>query len=265
MVTLAHSDDPPYGVTKTVGLSPDNPANGLPYIGSLINLLDGKTGMPVAVMDGAWITAVRTAAITVVAARKYARPDSRSILFVGCGVQARSHLEAMLAEYPVERVIVNSRTRASAEAFAALAEGKGLAVELTSDPNAAMGEVDMVITTVSLKDEMQPFLHVRNLRRGAFAGLVDIARPFDKASLLQLDRVIIDDREQEAVLGPCIDLDRIEGDLGQLVNGAIAPRQSDSERCAFISRGMGFGDLAMAAIAYEKCLEAGLGLPLPQF
>ena len=76
---LAVSDTPPYAAVKAVGLSPDNSKRGLPHIGSTVTLFDSTTGLPVALLDGNWITAVRTAAITLLAAQYLAPPTSRRI------------------------------------------------------------------------------------------------------------------------------------------------------------------------------------------
>lgn len=263
MATLAHAEDPPYAVTKMVGLSPDNADAGLPSIGSLISLLDGRTGMPVAVMGGTYITAVRTAAMTVVAARRMARPESETVLFVGCGVQARSHLDALRAEFPLRRVIANSRTRRSAEAFAELAAGLGLEVEVADEPMSAFGRADIIITSVSYDERIEPFLDATRLLPGTFAGIVDIARPWQRDSLRTVDCLVIDDLEQEALLGPCVDLDSVGADLMGLVNDPTGVGQLDGKVRAFVSRGMGFGDLAMAALAYERARDTGRGLVLP--
>src|SRR5262245_65826622 len=97
MATLAMADDPPYMAVKSLLLNPRNPERGLPSINSLVTLLDGNTGVPLAVMDGNWITAVRTAGVSAVAAKRLARPDSSIAAFVGCGVQARTHADALAA------------------------------------------------------------------------------------------------------------------------------------------------------------------------
>ena len=103
---------------KWIGLIPPVP-NGGQTISSLIVLADLKSGAPVAVMGGDWITATRTAAMTAIVAQRLARADSVSIGFIGCGVQARSHFEALRLVLPgLKEVVAYSRSAASAERFA---------------------------------------------------------------------------------------------------------------------------------------------------
>src|SRR5437867_1585856 len=85
---------------KWVSGFPQNLQRGLPYISGLLILNDPETGIPIAVMDCNWITAMRTGAATAVAARYLARPDSRSVGVLGCGEIGRSNLEALLALFP---------------------------------------------------------------------------------------------------------------------------------------------------------------------
>ena len=110
---MAVSDTPPYATVKAVGLSPDNSKRGLPHIGSTVTLFNATTGLPVALLDGSWITAVRTAAITLLAAQHLAPPKSRRIGLIGAGVQARSHLAAFREQFPIDEVMVFSRTEQS--------------------------------------------------------------------------------------------------------------------------------------------------------
>lgn len=263
MVTLAQSDDPPYAVTKTVGLSGDNKDKGLPLIGSVINLLDAATGMPVAVMDGAWITATRTAAMSVVAARKLARADAETVLFVGCGVQGYAHLAALAAEFPLRRILANSRTETSAQAFCEAARGDGYAADVIPDLRDGLPDADIIVTSVPHLEDAQPFLDASDLKAGGFIASVDVGRSWIEPGFHALDRLVIDDRAQEALIGPCVDLDQVDGDLGELVNGAVPARTGDAQRCAYVSRGLGYADLALAVLAYERAREAGAGIELP--
>ena len=88
---------------KWVSGFPGNQARGLPYISGLLILNDPETGLPRAVMDATWITAMRTGAATAVAVRRLARPDASILGILGCGVQGRTNLESIGVVLPVLR------------------------------------------------------------------------------------------------------------------------------------------------------------------
>ena len=99
MSTLAISEDPPYAAIKALGVNAANAHQGIEKIGSTITLFERRTAYPVAVMDGAWITEIRTAALSAVAAKYFGRKDSETIAFIGSGAHARSYLDAFLKKF----------------------------------------------------------------------------------------------------------------------------------------------------------------------
>ena len=113
MAALAAADEPPLLAVKTVLLNPENPNRGLPPINGLVTMLDSSSGLPVAILDGNWITAVRTAALSAAAAKHMARKDSAVVAFLGCGVQARSHLQAFSDLFPLKEARLFGRGQAN--------------------------------------------------------------------------------------------------------------------------------------------------------
>ena len=103
MTTLAVSEDPPYTAIKALGVNAANAHQGMGTTGSTITLFDRQTAYPVAVMNGAWITEIRTAALSAVAAKYFGRKDSETIAFIGGGAQARSHLDAFLKKFSTKQ------------------------------------------------------------------------------------------------------------------------------------------------------------------
>ena len=103
MLTLAVSVDPPYTAIKALGVNAANAHQGMETTGSTITLFDRWTAYPVAVMDGAWITEIRTAALSAVAAKHFGQKDSETIAFIGIGAQARSHLDAFLKKFSTKQ------------------------------------------------------------------------------------------------------------------------------------------------------------------
>ncbi|MDX1431038.1 MAG: ornithine cyclodeaminase family protein [Gammaproteobacteria bacterium] len=257
---LAHADEPAYGAAKIIGLAQDNAARELPHISAVIVLQDGESGAPVAIMDGGWITEVRTAALTLVAARRLARDDAAVAGFVGCGAQARSHLEALAGAYPLRAVRACSRSQASAARLAGLARDMDLEAETVSEARAAVEDCDLVVTTVPAVAGLEPFLNADWLKPGAFASLVDLGRSWLAEPLARIDRLVIDDREQEAhAAAPLVEERLVSADLSELVSGAAAGRTRMDQRTVFVFRGIALADLAAAVLVYERARERGVG------
>ena len=259
LALLSAASEPSLSVLKTVGLSPRNAARGLPHIGGVIVVHDGESGMPVAILDAEHITAVRTAAISLVAARRLARADSRAIGFIGCGVQAASHLDALASELPIERIVGFSRRRESAEALCARAEAAGLAGRVAEDAGDAIAGVDIVVSSIPDQPGFRPFLDAGRLHAGTFAIGVDLGRSWIPATLVAFDRVAVDDLRRHAA-SPIVTAVPVDADLHSLI---AEPRRTDrTARTAFMFRGVGLGDLAAASICLERARERGAGAML---
>ena len=137
---------------KVVTVLPENAALGRPTVQAVVLWLDAATGTPLAVLDGATITAMRTGAASGVATRLLARPDASSLGLLGVGAQAAWQVRAVLAARPISEVRVYARTAARREAFAAeLADELGPAVEVRAAPSAeaAVRDVDVVCCATS--------------------------------------------------------------------------------------------------------------------
>jgi ornithine cyclodeaminase/alanine dehydrogenase len=254
-------DTPPYAGLKWVGVA-DNEARGLPHIAGLILLSDAETGMPVSVMDARWITGVRTAAITAVAARRLARPDSATIGFIACGLQARAHLNALRRHFPIGLVRAYSRRLSTAEAFAEEVRAEGLDAEAVEDPRAALSDADIVVTTTPVVPRTDPFIDAAWLSPGSFTGMVDLGLSWISESLGQLDRVVTDDQAQAGSESLAYKKP-YDGEVADLVVGRLAARQSAEERTALVFAGVGLADVAVAGAVYERAAEAGIGRQLP--
>ncbi len=261
LASPAALDSPPYAGLKWVGVA-GNEGRGLPHIAGLILLSDVETGMPLAVMDARWITGVRTAAITAVAARRFARPDSASIGFVACGLQARTHLAALRPHFPLARVRAYSRRLETAEAFAEKVRAEGLEAEAVAEPQAAVADTDIVVTSTPVVPRTEPFLDAGWLSPGSFASMVDLAVSWKSETLAGLDRVVTDDRAQSGSEGIAYK-DPYDGEVADLVAGTLEARRSPTERTALIFAGLGLADVAVAAAVYEQADKAGAGQRLP--
>ncbi len=260
MATLSAADDPPFLAMKSLIFNPRNRERGLPDINAVVTLLDSDTGLPLAVVDGNWITAVRTAGLSAVAAKRLARPDASVAAFIGCGVQAQSHLQAFAALFPLQEIRAFGRGSANRDALCQAAEKLGLAAVASETAREAVQDADLVITSVTFSPQLAPFLDARWLQPGAFATMTDQAASWLADGMPAFNRIIIDDLEQEAQMPkPLVDPALVAGDLTGLVNGDIPGRRSADEKAAFVFRGLALGDLAVAALAYQRALQLDTG------
>jgi ornithine cyclodeaminase/alanine dehydrogenase-like protein (mu-crystallin family) len=260
MAALAAMDGPSLLAVKTVVLNPHNTELGLPQINGLVTMLDSVSGLPVAVLDGNWVTEVRTAGLSALAAKHMANPNATTIGFVGCGAQARSHLDAFAALFDLEHMVYFGRGPANQERLAQQAQALGLRTTACASGQEVLQSCDLLVTTVTHSGGAAPFLDASGMKPGAFAAVVDLAAPWQRDSFAALDRVVIDDLKQEAALpnklcNPAF----IHGDLTGLVTGATAGRTHPNDRAAFVFRGHALGDLALSALALQtyQALETG--------
>lgn len=249
---------------KWVGLADGNLARGLPSIAALILLNDLATGLPVALIEGAWITACRTAAVSAIAARRLARKDARTIGFVACGVQARSHFAAFSRHFALAEAVLYSRRRETAEAFAAELAAHGLATRVAGTPREAVAGLDIVITSVPPEPGPHRFLDPDWLAPGAFASLVDLGRSWHAKGFERIDRVVTDDRRQaESVAATLPYGGPFHAELGEILLGSAPARRDPRERIMLLHPGIALADLAVARVVHQRALERGLGVRLP--
>lgn len=253
MSTLSAADDPPYLAVKSLILNPRNREYGLKDINALVTLLDSQTGIPLAVMDGNWITAIRTAGLSAVAAKYLARADSSSIGFIGCGVQAHSHLKAFADLFPIKNIKAFGRGSTNRDLLCQQAESMGLSAEASATAQDALSDVDLVVTSITLSPKPNRFLDARWLKPGTFAAVTDLGLPWRNEGMAHFNQIVIDDMEQETQMPePLVALKWVTGDLTDLIVGKISGRNHDQEIVAFIFRGLALGDLALAGLAYQR-------------
>jgi ornithine cyclodeaminase/alanine dehydrogenase-like protein (mu-crystallin family) len=258
MATLGVASEPRVLATKALVVNPRNAERKLATLNSLITLLDSETGLPLALIDGNWVTAKRTAGLSVVAAQRLAREDSMSAAFIGCGVQARSHLEALADIFPLREIRAFGRGADNRDGLCRMALSRGINALPCDTPRAAVECADIVVTTVTLIPEPVPFLDARWLKAGSFAAMVDVALPWLPATMSAFDCIAIDDCAQEATMSkPMIKPELVAGDLTGLLCGDVSGRKSASEKTAFAFRGLAVGDLAVAALAYVRAKNIG--------
>ncbi len=261
MSTTSLAEEPPHMAVKSLGVNTANAERGLETTGSLITLFDRETALPLAVMEGYWITMVRTASLSAVAAKYLARPDAAVAAFIGCGAQAHAHLDAFSQIFPLREIRILGRGKSNRDILCQKARALGLTAHDCDTAQSAVMDADIIISTTPTTTAPVRHIDAGWLKPGAFASLVDLARPWIADSLQQFDDIVIDDLEQEAQMPvQMLDTTLISGDLQDLVTGRIAGRSGDSERCAFIFRGLALADLALASLAYQTAVDRGVGV-----
>ena len=255
MTTLSADDTTGIMAVKALVQNPANRGPGATYIDGTVTAFDAFTGRPLATLDGPWITAQRTAALSMLAAQHLANPQAQTAAFLGAGVQASSHLAALTALYPLKSIRIFSRSAPTR--LTEQARSLNLAVAIADTARSALSGADIVISAVSRDAPATP-VDPAWLAPGAFAALVDLGHGWPRDALATLDALYIDDLAQERVMPTdtrLADLDAVAGDLMALVTGAAPARQTPDQRIAFLSRGPAASDLSLVALALQ---QAGL-------
>ena len=252
---------------KWVSGFPGNYRRNLPYITGLLILNDPETGVPIAVMDCSWITAKRTAAASAVAALWLARPGSAVLGILGCGVQGRTHTEALNVLFPLKRVMAYDVRPEAVESFARFVAAEfDLEVVPVDDPREAVTGCDLVVTAGPILKTPHATIQAGWLDGGAFASLVDFDSYWQPAALKEADKFCTDDvpqLEHYRHIGYFQDIPPIYADLGELVAGKKPGRQTPEERTMACNLGLALDDMAVAPTLYQRAVELGIGTWLP--
>lgn len=255
-----------WAVTKVVGLAPANPAHGLPRVTGVVAVLGPPGLAPVALIDGAALTALRTAAVSALATRLLARPSAREVVVVGAGVQAEAHARLHAALLPGAHVtVVARRTEAARDLVARLgADG----VDATVGTSAALRVADVVCactpgTSVVLRhDDLAPGVHVNavgahrpDLREldAAAVGACAVVVELREAALAEKGDLLLAEREG------AWDRSAIRADLAELCTGSVTGRRDREERTLLASVGHASEDLVVARAVLAAVASGGAG------
>lgn len=258
-----------YAVAKINANLPANPSSrGLPSIQGVVLLFDAETGIPLAALESGIVTAMRTAAASAVAARWMALHDASSLALIGCGIQARAHLAAMLCVRPIKTIHAYDTNRVAAERFCAeLSMRHGVDCHVTRDVRTATLSSRIVVTTTP---SHHPILDVGDVAPGTFVAAVG-ADNEDKqeigVELLRDSVVVVDDLDQCAKMGDlhhalaanALTPADVRTSLDQIVAGRVSGRVDDSEVIIFDSTGVAIEDAAAAALIYNEALLTKTG------
>jgi len=249
---------------KWVSGYPGNPEKGLPYINGLLIYNDVGTGIPLAVMDCTWITAMRTAAASAVSAKYLARKESSTLGILACGVQGHTHLSAMSVLFNLEKVLLFDTVAEQAESLAEYGKKEfNLDVDIVKDPKMAVTGCDIVVTSGPILQQPHETIKKGWVEQGTFVSCVDFDSYFSRNALAEADKWTTDNLDQYnhykndvGFFKACPD---IYAELGELVTGKKAGRQNDQEITFAANLGLAMEDMAVCPLIYNLAKEKNIG------
>lgn len=269
----AYLEGPDITGVKIVNVHPDNPKIGLPTVMALMILNSTETGAPLAIMDGTYLTDMRTGAAGGVAVKYLARKNAKTVGFVGTGNQARTQLLAINEIIDIQEIKATSTTEKQTLAFK---DDMELRIECEITVKKSIKEVcdcDILVTTtpsrapIVMNDWILEGTHINAI--GADAPGKEELDPL----ILKRANVIVDDIQQASHSGEVnvpiskglLSENDIFGELGEVITGKKKARTNDSDITVFDSTGLAIQDVATADMVYRKALAGKVGIKLQQF
>lgn len=257
---------------KFVSVFNDNPRKGLPLIHALVVVMDAKTGMPRAIMDGGYLTAFRTGAASGAATDFLAREDAESVAIIGAGVQGRTQLQAVCAVRPIQEAWIYDLVPEQAKEFISKMKQKlSIQIRVAEYPGQAVEQADIICTATT---SSIPVFEDRDIKPGSHINAVGAYTPQMReipSETVVRSKVVID--HHEASLTEAGDLlipmkegliseDHIFAELGEIVAGIKPGRESQEEITLFKSVGLAIQDVAIANLALKVAEEKKFGIEI---
>ena len=257
---------------KVVNVFRQNPQKGLPLIHAVVVLADPETGQPLAILDGSYLTALRTGAVSGAATDLLSRPDSKTLVVIGTGVQGVTQAAAVCAVRPIERIIGVDMQEASLARYkdAIARDWPDLANRLETSTDAGIvAEADIVCTATTSRT---PVFDDALIRPGTHINAVGAYTPEMQelpAATVARATLVVD--ATEAALEEAGDLiaplrdglvghAHFERELGMVVSGNAPGRTSDDEVTLFKSVGNAVQDVSVGKLAVDRALAEGVGV-----
>ncbi|WP_186672563.1 ornithine cyclodeaminase family protein [Sporosarcina sp. BP05] len=255
---------------KYVTVVPGNKDSGKKAIHGVVLLSDIKTGEPLALLEGSYLTLIRTGALSGVATKYLARQDARSLGIIGTGEQARGICEAILAVRDIETIYLFNRSEQKAHEFATfVATTFQKEVVVCLDPNEVVRNSDILVTATTsmspvFSEILQPGIHVNAV--GSFRPTMQEV-PTD--AICSATKVVVESREaalEEAgdlhipILEGVFSQDELHAELGQIVGGERPGREDDQEITVFKSVGLAIVDIVVAKYLYDLAIKSKKGV-----
>ncbi len=257
--------------TKIVNVHPHNPKIGLPTVMAAIILNDAKTGLPLAMLDGTYITGMRTGAVGAVAAKYLAKKDAKTLGVIGAGVQSIFQIAAICQVRKIKEILVFNIHEKKVEWLSQQLKILKIKIRKASLPEASGQDILVTVTPsrkpVIKRSWVRPGAHINAI--GADAQGKEELEP----GILKKAKIIIDDWTQASHSGEInVPLSRgiikqkdIYASLGEIVSGQKAGRVNDKEVTIFDSTGLAIQDLFTAELVYQMAKKRKIGRPINLF
>ncbi len=233
----------------------NNYAKGLPYIYGVMIMNDAETGRPIALLDGGWITEMRTPGVSGVTMR-HVPGDPKHLAIVGCGLQGHRHLEVALEVHPgLTHVTAYDRNDGRAQEF--LSNAGDRVTRVASSPTDAVTGADLVITTITVP--LDPKIDCANTDPNALLLPVDYADAMAQAAF---DNAVIYSVDDPGQYNSVIDmyfsgLPKPTTDLASVVSGQVDVPTTG--RRMFLNMGIAMDDVALSSLVLDRAAGAGVG------
>lgn len=260
---------------KIVSVFPDNKKKNLLTVHAAVIVVDAETGCPAALMDGTYLTALRTGAASGVATDLLARADASVAAIIGAGIQARTQLEAVCIVREIKKVWVYDCVPDVAEAYVKEMKAHGSPIPAyiaaAESPGEAVSEADIICTATT---SSEPVFDDKDLKAGVHINGIGSYTPEMQEIPSQTvirSKVVVDSREaSRAEAGDLviplkegfINEGHIHGEIGEIAAGNLPGRTSDNEVTFFKSVGLAVQDVAVAELVMRRAKELSLGLDI---
>jgi ornithine cyclodeaminase/alanine dehydrogenase-like protein (mu-crystallin family) len=257
---------------KAVSVFPENPEEGLPVIQAVFLIMDGSDGRPLAMMDGEFLTALRTGAASGLATDLLARREASAVAVIGAGVQGRTQLEAVCSVRSIERAVVVDLDGARAEAFAREMSDRLAIPVVAGNVERALSDCDVLCTATPAT---HPVFPDQLLSPGVHINAVGSYKPemceIPQETVVRA-RVVVDSRPAcsteagdliQPIQAGLIDESHIHAEIGEIAAGTAEARASEEQITLFKSVGNAVQDLSAASRALDRAVQLGLGIEVP--
>ncbi|MED1170734.1 ornithine cyclodeaminase family protein [Bacillus inaquosorum] len=253
---------------KIVNVAADNQKLGKKTINGVVMLSDFKTGEPLALLEGSYLTMVRTGALSGAATKYLSREDSKNLCIIGTGEQAKGLVEAVLAVRDIQEIFLYNRTEKRAHEFAEyIRKTFNKCVEVYSDADMAVREADIIVTATNsstpvFSERLKPGVHINAV--GSFRPTM---QELPSHVISSADKVVVESKEaaleetgdfQVPINEGIFNASDIYGELGQLIEEGKG-RTGDKEITLFKSVGLAAVDIVIAKYFYKKAVENKMG------